>query len=155
MGPYSVGLGLAEFLISVPYCIQAELIFGQAPRHILVYPKVPTPCYYFLTMLFLQEGSKLTFKYVFTLQSPLKEIYGRAHHLQSNPSLDLHVYGMYMLGMTCGTGCAGYAKDGWKETSSSCSWSELILSSWLLRTSGPSGDSEVLSQTVALGMLVF
>ena len=67
------------------------------------------------------------------------------------------MYGMYMLGMTCDTGYAGYAKDGWKETSSSCSWSQLVLSSWLSGTSGPSGGSVLLSQTdflVGLGMLV-
>ena len=68
------------------------------------------------------------------------------------------ICGMNMLGMTCGNWCAGCAKDGWKETSSSCSWSELVLSSWLSRTSGSSGSSVVPSQTnflVALGMLVF
>ena len=68
------------------------------------------------------------------------------------------MYGMYVLGMTCGTGCAGYAKDGWKETSSSYSWSKLMLSSWLIKTSGSLGGNGVHSQSdfiVALGMLVF
>ena len=60
-GPYFIHLGLAELFKVIPDCIQAKVFFRQAPGHILVHAKVPTPSYYLLALLAFWECCKLTF----------------------------------------------------------------------------------------------
>ena len=55
-----IHLGLAKLIILGPKGIQSEVISGQTPRNIVIYPKITTPRYDFLVLLWLKKHYKFT-----------------------------------------------------------------------------------------------
>ena len=53
VGAHFIGLWFAQFLIFSPDCVKIEVFIWQAPGHILVHTKIPTPSNHFLALLVL------------------------------------------------------------------------------------------------------